>query len=268
MWPSVKPQRNGTHFQATTCAHRHLSQLVFDMFCSPTSDSTAQTPCRSTLFCCFLTGSPKELYDEGKEGTAMAMVQRCLPGEWWDCAAECNCFLCNVHDETADGKTASDNICGVHFRWTSDPVRSQSQLPVHLFEGRGTAASIWQKKCFPKIFDGNLAKAASRKVHWLCLRAERRDGQVACSWRTAETCETCQPPTFMSSQKVQTLGSLMTRNAVVPMPGRISQTLRRGHGASGSCRCNGNSRSRTGNPESAEDTHHASKPHWSDIRPT
>ena len=32
-----------------------------------------------------------------------------------DCAMECYCYLRNVHDKTADGKTASENMFGVQF---------------------------------------------------------------------------------------------------------------------------------------------------------
>ena len=50
-----------------------------------------------------------------QEGTAIACVQSGLPEEWWNCAMECHCYLRNVHDKMADGKTAFEKIHGQKF---------------------------------------------------------------------------------------------------------------------------------------------------------
>ena len=57
------------------------------------------------------TGSQKELRRRIKEGAAAAMVQSGLPEHWWDSAMECGCFLRNVHDKMADGKTSHEKRC-------------------------------------------------------------------------------------------------------------------------------------------------------------
>ena len=66
------------------------------------------------------------------------MVQRGLAEERWNYAMECSCHLRNVNDKVADGKIASENICGVTFNGRLVSVRSPSQL-----ERRGKAAPIW-----------------------------------------------------------------------------------------------------------------------------
>ena len=38
----------------------------------------------------------------------LSHLQSGLPEEWWDLAVECYCYLRNVHDKIADGKTASE----------------------------------------------------------------------------------------------------------------------------------------------------------------
>ena len=47
-----------------------------------------------------------------EEGTALASVQSGLPEEGCDRAMECNCYLRNVHDKMAHGKTAFQNRHG------------------------------------------------------------------------------------------------------------------------------------------------------------
>ena len=54
------------------------------------------------------------------EGTGVVFVQSGLP-EWWDCAMECFCFLRNVHDKMADGKTAFEKRHGLKFEGPSNP---------------------------------------------------------------------------------------------------------------------------------------------------
>ena len=51
-----------------------------------------------------------------KEGKAIALVHSGLPEEWWDRAMECCCYLRNVHDKMADGKTAFEQRDGRN--WT------------------------------------------------------------------------------------------------------------------------------------------------------
>ena len=50
-----------------------------------------------------------------KEGTPTARVQSGRLDEWWHRAMECFSYVRNVRDKMADGKTASDKICGATF---------------------------------------------------------------------------------------------------------------------------------------------------------
>ena len=47
-----------------------------------------------------------------RSGTAVARVQSDLPEVWWDIVMERYCYLRNVHDKMADGKTAFENVLG------------------------------------------------------------------------------------------------------------------------------------------------------------
>ena len=47
-----------------------------------------------------------------RSGTAVAHVQSGLPEVWWDFVMERYCYLRNVHDKMADGKTAFENALG------------------------------------------------------------------------------------------------------------------------------------------------------------
>ena len=46
------------------------------------------------------------------QGTSIALLQSGLPEKWWDCAL---CYLPNLHDKMADGKTAFDKRDGQKF---------------------------------------------------------------------------------------------------------------------------------------------------------
>ena len=59
-----------------------------------------------------------------KEGTAVALVQSGLPEEWCDCAMECGCYLRNVHDKIADGKTAFEKRYVQKFDGPSIPCET------------------------------------------------------------------------------------------------------------------------------------------------
>ena len=86
-------------------------------------DCAGSSPKRVRIFSVRTTNTPDRLATNGiaerescskskKAGTATALVQSGLPGQWWDCATECAFFLRNVHDKMAAGKTALENIFG------------------------------------------------------------------------------------------------------------------------------------------------------------
>ena len=56
-----------------------------------------------------------------KEGTVIALMQSGLPEEWWDCTMERHCYLRNVHDKMADGKTAFEKRYGQKLDGPSIP---------------------------------------------------------------------------------------------------------------------------------------------------
>ena len=59
-----------------------------------------------------------------KEGTAVALTQSGLAEEWQDCAMECCCYLRNVHDTKACGKTAFEKRFLEKFDVPSFPLRT------------------------------------------------------------------------------------------------------------------------------------------------
>ena len=55
-----------------------------------------------------------------------------LSQEWWDCATECRCYLRNVHDKMADGKTVFEKRCGKTLDGPSIPFWNIGwSLPIH-----------------------------------------------------------------------------------------------------------------------------------------
>ena len=85
------------------------------------------------------------------------MVQSGPPEEWWDCEMERDCYLRNVYDKMADGKTAHENTLIVY---NLVDCRTQRQLQAQLFGRRGNAASTSQKD-------------ASRNIHGICFTCGR-----------------------------------------------------------------------------------------------
>ena len=70
------------------------------------------------------------------------MVQSGLPDEWWDCEMECFCYLHNVHDKMASGKTAYEQRLGVQIdgAWipfgakvSCKPISSKDEAGLHEF---------------------------------------------------------------------------------------------------------------------------------------
>ena len=70
---------------------------------------------QATLSCTETNGVAERAVRRVKEGTATALVQGGPPEEWWDCPMECYCYLRNVHDKIADGKTAFEKRYGQQF---------------------------------------------------------------------------------------------------------------------------------------------------------
>ena len=63
-----------------------------------------------------------------REGTTIALEHSGVPEEGWYCAMECSCYLRNVHDKMADGKTAFEKKYGQKF-----------DGPIHCFRNVGWA---------------------------------------------------------------------------------------------------------------------------------
>ena len=85
------------------------------------------------------------------EGTAIALVRSGLPEEWWDCAIHCCCYLRNLHDKMAVGKTAFEKRFGRTFVGSSVPlgtlveyipITAKDKSSVHQF-GKQTLKGIF-----------------------------------------------------------------------------------------------------------------------------
>ena len=116
-----------------------------------------------------------------KEGTPTARVQSALPEVWWDRAMECLSYVWNEHDKMADGKTASDKICGVTFDRPLIPFGGKvSYKPIS--SNNESLLNLLDKRCFPES-------------SWVTSYV-REDGQAAETWRT------CQPPKLTSQDAI------------------------------------------------------------------
>ena len=106
-----------------------------------------------------------------------------LPEEWWDWAMEWYCYLRNVHDKMADGKTADARTYGVTLDGPVVPFGAQSVANPSL----------------SKVSHGfiSLVKNAEWNVNGSCL-ACAGEGQVTPLQQIAETWNTCLPPMFKS----------------------------------------------------------------------
>ena len=88
-----------------------------------------------------------------KEGTSAVLLQSGLDERWWSDSMECNCYLRNVQDLVADGKTPCEGRLGEPFKGPMipfgpivehHPTSPKDQARIHQFD----------KKVLPGIFLG------------------------------------------------------------------------------------------------------------------
>ena len=61
-------------------------------------------------WCCWKSGT------QNKEGTSAVLLQSRLDEKWWAYSMECYCYLRNVQDFLADGKTPYERRFGSHLK--------------------------------------------------------------------------------------------------------------------------------------------------------
>ena len=111
-----------------TTRNERESELVASLF---GSFSVSLSFCRSSDQLCQAFFRMGRAVRRVKEATAVALVQRGLPEEWWDCAMDCRCHLRNVHEKMTDGKTALKKRCGQNFDGPSIPFgTSVEYIPI------------------------------------------------------------------------------------------------------------------------------------------
>ena len=58
-----------------------------------------------------------------REGTSAVLLQSGLDEKWWADSTDCHCYLRNVQDRPADGKTPYERRFGEPFLRSSDSFR-------------------------------------------------------------------------------------------------------------------------------------------------
>ena len=101
------------------------------------------------------------------------MVQHGLPGEWWDCAMKCYCYLRNVHDKMADGKTAFEKRYGA--TWTARRMVGLCDEMLLLLAQCTRQDGRWQDSIREEI--------------WCNMDCQENAGTVR--WNAVVTCATC-----------------------------------------------------------------------------
>ena len=110
------------------------------------------------------------------------MVQHGLPGEWWDCAMECYCCLRNVHDNMADGKTASEKRYDA--TWTARRMVGLCDGMLLLLAQRARQDGRWQDSIREEI--------------WCNMDCQENGGTVR--WNAIVSCATCTTRWLMARQ--------------------------------------------------------------------
>ena len=80
-----------------------------------------------------------------KEGTAAVLSQSGLDEKWWADAMECHCYLRNVQDLLADGKTPYERRFGEPFKRANNTFWSNGWISSDFTERSGENSSIWQE---------------------------------------------------------------------------------------------------------------------------
>ena len=103
-----------------------------------------------------------------KEGTSAVLLQSGVDGKWWADSMECYCYLRNVQDLLADGKTPYERRFGEPFKGAVIPfgamveyypISSRDKSRLHQFG----------KKVLPGIFLGHelIAGVFGKEIFWL-----------------------------------------------------------------------------------------------------
>ena len=87
-----------------------------------------------------------------KEGTSAVLLQSRLDDKWWSDSMECYCYLRNVQDLLADGKTPYERRFGESFKGQIIPFGSLVEYLPN--SERQSENSSFGKKIFPGIFLG------------------------------------------------------------------------------------------------------------------
>ena len=117
----VKPKLRKRHRKVyTSFLHRHRSQklsktensLVMSKSCEElTRNHRTSTPHRSAT-----NEITERAVRRVKEGTSAVLLQSGFDEKWWSDSMECFCFLRNVQDILADGKTPYERRFGESFK--------------------------------------------------------------------------------------------------------------------------------------------------------
>ena len=106
------------------------------------------TPCRSET-----NGIAERAFRRVQEGTSAVLLQSGLDDKWWSDSMESYCYLWNVQDLLADGKTLYERRFGESFKW---PIIPFGALVEYLPNSERDKARIHQfgMKGLPGIFPG------------------------------------------------------------------------------------------------------------------
>ena len=136
--PSQKPKVNHTD-----------NSLEFGKSCGELSwNHRTSTPHRSET-----NGIAERAARRVKEGTAAALSQSGSDEKWWSDSMECCCYLRNIQDLMADGKTPYERRFGESFK---GPIIPFGAMVEYLPNSERDKARIHQfgKKVLPGIFIG------------------------------------------------------------------------------------------------------------------
>ena len=129
------------------------------------------------------------------------------------------CHVRNVHDKMADGEPVYEKRW-CEIRRTLVPVRSQNQLQAHLFERRGTAASIGQEDALwdtHKICNMSRERVVRRFAH--CeLRRPREPASLRYPCQTATYSATAKSSTTRLSTRPVAVAATKFRPVSEPHP--------------------------------------------------
>ena len=111
-----------------------------------------------------------ELLGRVKEGTSAVLLQSGLDDKWWSNSMQCHCYLRNVQDLLANGKSQNERRSGESFK---GPIVPFGALLENLPNFERDTARIHQsgKKILPGIFPGYalIAGEFGKETFWLLI---------------------------------------------------------------------------------------------------